>query len=142
MTTYAQPTRSAQATWPLLAALGAGTSLVLAALGTFWDLTGNGSTDMGMAEYLPVVGIVLVATAVVFGLVVRGAEGKGAGTRAIVLAVLSFLSLAVFWTGLPAVLAAGAVACATAAHTSMATKVALAISALTVAGAIALAIVG
>ena len=75
-------------------------------------------------------------------LAARGAEGKAAGTRALVLAVLSLLSLAVFWTGLPAVLAAGAVACATAARTSTAAKVAFGLSALTIIGAVALAIVG
>ena len=144
---HATETRAA-GSWPLYAALGAGVSVVLTAVGTFWNITGNESPDYDfVSEYLPVAGIIVVATALVFGLVVRGAEGRGAGIRALVLAILSFLSLAVFWAGLPAVLAFGAVACALAARggsggLAVPAKVGLAISAVTLALAVTLAIVG
>jgi len=119
---------------------------VLTALGTFWDLTGNEpDSAQGWEEFLPVIGVILVAAAIVFGLAVR--PGPQAGTRAIVLAVLSVLSLVVFWSGLPAVLAAGSVANAVAARgsdgalTGLA-KASIGISAVALALAVAAAIAG
>lgn len=82
---------------------------LLAAVRTYWNFTGNdpGGND-GTREFLPVVGIILVATTVVFGLLVRTASVTNAPRRALGLAITGLLSIAVFWTGLPAVLAAGA----------------------------------
>src|SRR3954462_4061653 len=114
MTTYAENTRRTTAGWPMYAALGAGIALVLAAVGTFWNLNAGSTNDRGMREFLVVAGIILVATAVVFGLVVRTAAQGNAGRRALILAVLGVLSIVVFWAGLPSVLACGAIACAVA----------------------------
>ena len=85
----------------LLAALGIAVAAVLAAWGTF------GEDDYSAWDYLIVLAIILVATAIVFGVVVR--RWPSART-AVVLGVLAVLTLADFWTGLPPVFAAGAIA--------------------------------
>ena len=133
--------------WPMFAAAGAGTAAVLTAAGTFLDLTDNESGGGSLGEYLVVLGIIAVATAVVFGLVVRAAHGKSAATRALVLAVIGLLSSVAFWTGLPAVLAAGATACALTARDDLGRMprsgvAAIAIASLTVCLAVAAAIAG
>lgn len=117
MTTHAHPARvapdSATPTWPVLAAAGLGLSVVLTAIGTFWDVNGNdpGKHD-SIGAYLIVVAIAAVATAMVYGLVVRTATARTAGRRGLVLAVLAVLTDVVFWAGLPAVFATAAIACA------------------------------
>ena len=146
MTTYAATDRPT-AGWPLFAALGAGTALVLAALGTFWDFSGNDANEQGVSEYLFVAGIVVVATALVFGLVVRTATPANAGTRAAILAGVAAVSILVFWSGLPPVLAVAAISCALVsrrADSSLSTiaRVVLGIAALVLAGAVYLAFVG
>jgi hypothetical protein len=148
MSTYTEKVNRT-ATWPMFAMVGASTAVVLTAVGTFWDLTDNqesGSND-GIGGYLGLVGFIVVATAIVFGLVVRTAAGSGAGTRALVLAIIGLLSTAVFWSGLPAVLAAGSVACALVAREELGrtpgtAKTALGISAVTIALAVYAAIAG
>lgn len=147
MTTYADQATTRSTSWPLFAALGAGTALVLTAVGTFWDVTGNDTGERdSLTSYLPVVAVVLVATALVFGLVVRTASPSSAGTRSVVLAVIGFLSLVVFWSGLPPVLAFGAAALAfrsaRADGLPMTAKIALGISALTLALAVLAAVAG
>ena len=149
MTTYAENSSTTTSSRPLFAALGIGVAIVLTAVGTFWDLTGNenGAPSDTLAEYLPVVGMILVAAALVFGLGVRTEPDKAPGTRAVVLAVLGVLSLVVFWAGAPAVLASGAACCAFAAASSdgrltTGAMVSLGLAAVTVALAVAVAIVG
>lgn len=147
MTTFTSRSseRSTTAGWPMYAALGAGTALVLTAIGTFWDLSGNDTAgrDSFVSHYLPVVAIVIVATALVFGLVVRTASASSSmATRALVLGVLGLLTVLVFWTGLPAVLAFGAVALALGSASEGRSKVALALAAVTLGLAVVAAIVG
>jgi hypothetical protein len=147
MTTYAEQDTRTTSNWPLFAALGAGTALVLSAVATFWDITGNDTVDRGSAaEILPVVGVVLVATVIVFGFVVRTASPASAAIRSVILAVLGFLSLIVFWAGLPPVLAFGAIALASTSGRSdglpVPAKVAVGISVLTLALAVWAAIAG
>jgi hypothetical protein len=143
MTTYTHTPSRTEARWPLYAALGAGTALVLTALGTFWDLNGNdAANDHPLREYAVIAGMILVATAVVFGLVVRGAERGGAAPRAIVLAVLAVPSLVVFWSGLPPVLAAGALACATSVREAGPRLTAMVLAGLVMAASVVLAIIG
>jgi hypothetical protein len=103
--------QAAAPSWPMYGVLGAGVALVLTAIGTFLDLDGGGA-EQGWQEYAVVVGVVLVATAVVFGLVVKGAEEGNSARRGLILAVLGLLTGVVFWSGLPTVLAFGAIACA------------------------------
>jgi hypothetical protein len=150
MTSTAQtmPATDAPSRTPLLAALGYGASAVLTAAGTFWDLTDNESGSGHSAdEYLIVLGTSAVMLAIVFGLVVRAAERGNAGRRSAVLGVVGFLSNAVFWAGFPAVIAAGSLACALTQKDrdrsfSAGSKAGLALSGLTVAAAVMLAIVG
>jgi hypothetical protein len=147
-TTATDPTTTAPSRAPLLAVLGFAASAVLTAVGTFWDLTNNESSDDdSIGTYLVVLGIAAVAVAVVYGLVVRTAATGNAGRRAGVLGVVGLLSVAVFWAGLPMVLVSGALACALVdkdARGSFGTgsKVAVALGAVTTALAVWLAIAG
>lgn len=148
-TSSADPTSATDsARTPLLAALAVAVACLLAAVGTFTDPTGNSpEADHTVGDYLVVVGIVLVAAAVVFGLVVRTADRGNAARRAVVLGVLAVLSLAVFWAGLPPVLAIGAIACALAARDSDGrfsggATAGLALGGLALVGAVVLAVFG
>ena len=77
-----------------------------AALGTFGDSGG----DNGAKDFLIVLAIVAVGGAVVFGWIVpRGLGREAAGASALVLSVVGLLTVAVFWTGLPPILAAGGI---------------------------------
>lgn len=147
MTTHSTITTTpTRPTWPALAAIGVGLAAVLTAIGTFWDLTGNDAPSDSkdrFLEYLVTVGIFVIAAAIVFGLVVRTATPANGATRAIILAVLSLLSLVVFWAGLPAVLAAGAASCALlAAPRGSAAKIALGIAGVSTVLAAVMAITG
>jgi hypothetical protein len=133
---------------PLVAAFGIASSALLTAMGTFWDLTDNESgSNHDAGEYLIVLGMIAVAAAVVYGLVVRTAAAGNPGRRALITSIVGFLSIAVFWAGLPMVLVSGAVACALIEKDKLgsmgaASKVALALSTVTTGLAIMLAIVG
>jgi hypothetical protein len=141
MTTFAEK-QTGTAAWPMFAVAGAGISTVLCAVGTFWDLSDNEpGTNNGLAEFLPVVAVIAIATALVFGLVVRTARPENAARRGLVLAIVGLLSIPVFWTGLPVVFAAAAVACATLRRSGLGIA-ALLISALTVGLAVFAAIAG
>jgi hypothetical protein len=84
----------------LAACLGAG----LAAWGTFGDV------DPDTGEYLAILGLIAVATAAVFGWVVpRGLRRKETGVTALVLSLLGLVTVAVFWSGVPPVLAMGGI---------------------------------
>lgn len=107
-TTSTSPNRNG-----LLAVFGAVDAAVLTAVGTFTDITGNEpGADHQASDWFVCLGIIAVATAVVFGLVVRTAAAGNPGRRGVILGVLSVLTVAVAWSGLPMVLAAGALACA------------------------------
>lgn len=147
MTTYqtTDTARGPATSWALYAALGAGVSLVLGALGTF--LPAQGDEQHGWGELAIVAGIVVVATAIVFGLVVRTAAPANAGPRAVVLSVLGLAALLVFWTGLPCILAFGALGCAVASRRDGAgmptsAKVGAGIGILTIALAVVAAVIG
>jgi hypothetical protein len=146
MTTTTHPMTAAPSRTPLLAALGLTVSSALTAVGTFWAVNDGDNSDHSASDWLVTVGIAAVATAIVFGLVVRTAASGNPGRRAIILGVVALLSDVVFWAGLPAVLATGALACALTAKDqdrfTAAPKVALALAGLTVVGAVNLAILG
>lgn len=133
---------------PLLAALGFGASAVLTAIGTFWAV--NDSSDASRDEistWLVCVAIAGVTALIAFGLVVRTAPGGNAGRRSAITGVVAFLSLAVFWAGIPTVLAAAAVACAltdrdTRGSFGTAAKIGLGLSAVTTVAAVLAAIFG
>lgn len=146
-TTTAHDSSTTPSRTPLLAAFGIAASAVLTAMGTFWDVTDNSDRDLGIAEYLITLGIVVVAAALVFGLVVRGAESGNPGRRAAVLGGAGVLSVAAFWSGVPMVLVAAAVACALLERDRQGSfgtgsKAGLTLSALVTAAAVTLAVVG
>jgi uncharacterized membrane-anchored protein len=129
---------------PLLAALGLGTALVLNAVGTFWSA---GDAEHGLGSFLVVAAVSAVATALVFGLVVRTAARGDAGRRAVVLGALGALSFVVFWAGITAPLAFGALACALVARDrdrqwSPVAAAAVALALLALAAVAVLAVVG
>jgi len=99
---------------PFLALGAVVVSGVLTALAVFWDLTGNDPEpeEQPLGEFLVVLGVIIVVTAAVFLFVVRGAARGNPGRRSLILGILGVLSLAVFWAGVPVVLAAAAVAVA------------------------------
>lgn len=148
MTTTTNEMTTAPSRTPLLAAFGIAASAILTAVGTFWDPTDDDSgSNHGAGEYLITLGIIVVAAAIVFGLVVRTAAAGNPGRRAAILGVVAALSFVVFWAGLPAVLAAGSLACALLQKDrdgsfSGASVVGLVGSALAVTAAVVLAVVG
>jgi hypothetical protein len=143
-------TRTPAPAWPLFATLGIGLAAISTALGTFFDITGNDSSSgngNAMGEYLVTLGIIVVITAIVFGLVVRTASARNAGTRSLVLGILAVPSLVLFWAGLPCVLAAGAAACALASRTDAGQfttrgKVAMVLAGVVSIGAMVMGVVG
>ena len=79
---------------------------VMAAIGTYVEGNGNGNHSTG--DFLAVCAIIAVGAAVVFGWVVpKMLDRASQGIPALVLAVLGLLTVAVFWSGLPPILAAG-----------------------------------
>lgn len=76
-----------------------------AAIGTFAE-----ASDSDMKDFVAVLVIIAIGAAVVFGFVVpRGLGREAAGVSALVLSVLGLLLVAVFWSGLPPILAAGGI---------------------------------
>ena len=101
----------------------------LAAWGTFGD-----SGDDHLGEFLVVCAIIGVGALVVFGWAVpRFADSGAAAWTALVLAVLGFLSVAVFWSGLPPIFAAGGALLGWAARGRALAKAAIVIGALALA---------
>lgn len=92
----------------LLAATGALLGIALAAGLAAWGTFGD--SPHSTSDYLVVLAIIGVAALVVFGWIApRGLRRESAGATALVLAVLSVLTIGAFWSGLPPVLAAGAI---------------------------------
>jgi hypothetical protein len=85
----------------LFAAASIVVSAILTAIGTF---SGDDS-DQGRT-YLVVLAVILVAAGIFYWVIVPRVDASP--VAALVLAVLSFVSLAVFWLGLPAVVAGAA----------------------------------
>jgi hypothetical protein len=142
---------------PATVAGAAATVLLLAGLylDTPWKKQGNKewaltSDQHGMLGLLVSLGFVAVGLAVVFGVVVsRGLRGP-AGTatrRALALAVTGAVSAVVFWTGLPVILAVGAVVLALDSRarlgrTPTTTWIVGVLAVLTAAAAVSFALVG
>lgn len=114
-------------------------SAVLSAIGSF-----SGNDDHEAREWLVVLAIAAVATAIVFWVVVPRINNLDRG--ALILAIVGAITIVVFWLGLPVVIAGGAALVALEARkrgigASLATA-ALAIAALTVVAAILLTFFG
>lgn len=89
------------------AAATVGGAVALNALGIFGDATEGAEHSTG--EFWIITALILVAAALVFGIVVRRFGGTPrAGTAGLVLAVLGVLLVVpAFWSGLPVVLGSG-----------------------------------
>ena len=89
------------------AAATVGGAVALNALGIFGDATEGAERSTG--EFWIITALILVAAALVFGIVVRRFGGTPrAGTAGLVLAVLGVLLVVpAFWSGLPVVLGSG-----------------------------------
>ena len=98
--------RLAQKALGPVAVAAVGVAAAFAALGTFGDSGG----DHGAKDFLIVLAIVAIGAVAVFGFIVpRGLGREAAGASALVLSILGLLTVAVFWTGLPPILAAGGI---------------------------------
>jgi hypothetical protein len=109
----------------------------LAAWGTFGHENGAAhAVDEGgqsVGEYLVVLGIIGVGALAVFGWAVpRWGGSPTAGRTALVLSVLGLLSVAIFWSGLPPVLAAGGAVLGWAARERASGRGAIALGALAI----------
>jgi hypothetical protein len=112
-----------------------------------WALTTNHQSIAGLLLSL---GFVAAGLAVVFGVVVsRGLRGpaRTATRRSLALAVTGAVSAVVFWTGLPVILAVGAVVLAVDSRmrlgrTPTTTWIVVVLAVLTTAAAVSLALVG
>ena len=88
-----------------VAVAAVGLATAFAVLGTYGE-----SGDHGASDFLIVLAIVAIGAVAVFGFIVpRGLGREAAGASALVLSVLGLLTVAVFWTGLPPILAAGGI---------------------------------
>jgi len=147
-TTTARPTSYGPGLAPFAAA-GVALSAVLTTIGTFSDASEN---NVLRREFVTL-GIILAVAAATFWVTRRAiirAHGDADRTAraGVVMAIVAFLSLIVFWAGLPSVLAAGATALAFEAHSRRAgywgrgPVVTLALSGLTVLLACVAAFIG
>jgi hypothetical protein len=148
MSTAAHPaTRNAGASPMLFAVTGAAVSVALTGYGTFKEDNLPGDLPVWLFTNLP---IIAVATVLVFTVFVRRAlrqHDPGATARtALVLALVAVATIVVFFSGLPSVLAAGALCTALAVREregrwTTVPGVAVALSAVAVALAVVLAII-
>ena len=77
-------------------------SAILTAIGTF-----SGSDDNQFWQWLVVLAVTTVAVGALFWVIVPRFDG-GTGGAALITAIVSFVSLALFWIGLPVPIAAAA----------------------------------
>jgi hypothetical protein len=110
-----------------LAAVGA--AAALAAWGTFGD------DGQNAGEYLAVLGVIGVAALVVYAWIVPRAAGSA--VAGLVLSILGLVSVAVFWSGLPPVLAGGGVLIGWATRERAVGKAALVVGLLALAADVA-----
>lgn len=105
-------TTSSLSTSRAVAGLGVGVALVAATLTTLFAHT--------WAEAISMVALILMASAVVYGVVVpRGLRREGAAGTALTFAVVAALLIVpAFWTGLPLVLGVAAVVLGNAGRTA------------------------
>lgn len=126
---------------------GAVLSAALSAVGSFTDLTDNSTAEHSVGQYLVTVGVIAVAALVVIATAGKGGSGRRPGRAAVLHGVIGLLTIVLFWTGLPPVLAAGAIACALAERDRLGSfgggsGTGLALAGLTLTAASVLAVVG
>jgi hypothetical protein len=125
MTTVHAPSKTVPVLPMAVGAACAGLALTL--VGTYvstpWRSPGPGTWgldtgDRSVGELLLLIGFAAIGATAVFGVVARTLHGDAAAEAkySLGLAVIAVLSIAVFWTGLPVILAAGAAVLALAAR--------------------------
>jgi hypothetical protein len=141
-------THSARTGWSLLpsAVAAALTALALMLIGTYvhtpYKAKGPGEWGLSTQDLNQVpllIGFAVIGAAVVFGVVVaRGLRTAPQRTarRSLIVAGVGVVSIAVFWTGLPVILAAGAATLAQDAHHRLGRLPGTAIAALVLAALI------
>ena len=120
----------------MLPAAGAGIAIaaLLSAVGTF-GLIGEGAETHATREYLVVLAIVGVSAFAVFGWAVpRALVSPAIGWTALVLGALAVVSVVAFWSGLPPVLATGALILGWAQRATVRGRIAVALGALALVG--------
>jgi hypothetical protein len=120
-------------------ALPAAVGVALAAALSAWGKFGDHFHAHSIGEYAIILGLIAVAAALVFGWVVpRGLRKESAGWTAVSLSVLGFLTIAIFWSGLPPVLAMGGITLGwvgrNARHGGFLCRAAIAIGVVAIAG--------
>ena len=93
---------------PRLIAITAAVAIAIAAALAAW---GSFSGDGDFGDYWPVLLIIAVVTAIVFGFVVpRAVQGAWPAARTgLILSVLGLLTVAVFWSGAPPIFASAGI---------------------------------
>ncbi|MDQ1604821.1 MAG: hypothetical protein QOE01_2666 [Actinomycetota bacterium] len=116
---------------------------VLTLIGTFEPFHSTStSTTHDARDWLVLLAFIVVGAVVVFGISARVLSRPGPhDTAAIVFGAMGVLSVAVFWTGLPSLLAGGAVVCAADARSAR-SAIGLVLAAATLLGAVVLAFTG
>jgi hypothetical protein len=125
-------------TMPVALATAVG-AIALNALGIFAD--GSDGAEHSPAEFWVISGLIVLATAVVFGLVVPRYAGRSAGVGLALATAGLLLLVPVFWSGLPAVLGSGGVVLGLASRRtrrSGAATAAVAVGALALIGYVAI----
>lgn len=107
----------------------AAASIFLAAALAAWGTFGE-TGDQPWGDYLVVLAVIGVAALAVFAVVVPRAERAGA--VGLVLSALGVLTIAVFWSGLPVVLAAGGILLGWKARSQAFGRAAIALGALAI----------
>jgi hypothetical protein len=88
--------------------LAASFAVALAAGLAAWGTYGESNPETW--EFLILLGVIAVAAAVVFGWIVpRGLRQDAAGASALALSVVGLVTVAIFWSGLPPILAVGGI---------------------------------
>jgi hypothetical protein len=144
---------------PVFAVAAGATGLLCTLIGTYFDTPyhvmgpkrwGLNFTDRHIGEFLILIGFAVLGAAVIFGVVVRTSlrrEPDRTARYSLIVAIIGAGSLLVFWSGLPAILAAGAVIMADDARTRLgrapkSAVIAMGIAALTVIAAVWIAFTG
>lgn len=120
-------------------------SAVLTAAGTFWDLTDNESGENGSDELVGWLIMMAVLGAIAFAVYrfwfTAAAQAEVAPNTVLVAGALAFVTVAAFWSGLPAIFAVGALVLGRRGGGPKAT-IGTVLALLAVAGAVWLAIAG
>ncbi len=99
---------------PFFAVSGVILATALSALAIFWDVTSNDPEpeEHPVGQFLVAVAVIVVATAILYAVVVRTADRGNPGRRSLILGIVAVATVVVFWLGVPVVVASAAAATA------------------------------